>query len=140
MSPILTPQRKLPYNEDESLIISDQRKLRLMNLIINFNPVNECIFCFEGFQSSQLEKTLIQCGLERRHGISEVVYNLRMINDIICAIPTHLVAIFKDYLYYDDPTEYLRRSYMINEAVWRLPKIYDYMHQKMFEATGYIRH
>ena len=82
--------------------------------------------------------TLIRVGLERRHSISEVVYNLRMTNDIICAIPTRLVAIFKDYLYYDDPTEYLRRPYLLNEAVWRLPKIFDFLDQKAFENLGYI--
>jgi len=81
--------------------------------------------------------TLIRIGLEKRHSISEVVFNLRMINDIICAIPTRLVAIFKDYLYYDDPTEYLRRPYDIRESIWRLPKLFDHLEQKMFENTGF---
>lgn len=109
--------------ESDSIIITDQRKLRLINLIMNFNPASDCLFCYEGYQYSQLEMTLIRVGLEKRHSISEVVFNLRMINDIICAIPTRLVAIFKDYLYYDDPTEYMRRQYFQEEAVWRIPKL-----------------
>ena len=90
---------------------------------MNFNPASDCLFCYQGYHYSQLEMTLIRVGLEKRHSISEVVFNLRMINDIICAIPTRLVAIFKDYLYYDDPTEYMRRHYFQEEAIWRIPKL-----------------
>lgn len=114
--------------------------MSLVNLIMHFNPAKNCIFCFQGVRSSQLEMTLIRVGLEKRHSISEVVFNLRMINDIICAIPTRLVAIFKDYLYYDDPTEYLRRNYAITESLWRLPKIFEYLEQKIFDSHGFIYH
>ncbi len=46
--------------------------------------------------------------IENAHSLSSDVYNLKIVNDIIYAIPTQIVSIFKDYLYYDDPTEYLR--------------------------------
>ena len=55
-------------------------------------------------------------------------------NDIICALPTRLVAIFKDYLYYDDPTEYLRRWYTLRESVWRMPKIWEFLKSKDSEV------
>jgi hypothetical protein len=59
-----------------------------------------------------------------------------MMNDIICAIPTRLVAIFKDYLYFDDPTEYLRRWYTLRESTWRMPKIYAFLKEKQKEVFG----
>ena len=59
-----------------------------------------------------------------------------MMNDIICAIPTRLVAIFKDYLYFDDPTEYLRRWYTLRESTWRMPKIYTFLAEKQRELLG----
>jgi hypothetical protein len=57
-----------------------------------------------------------------------------MINDIICAIPTRLVAVFKDYLYFDDPTEYLRRWYTHRESAWRITKIYEFLSSKNKET------
>ena len=53
-------------------------------------------------------------------------YNLRMIEDILNNESTHLVAEFKDYLIMGDITEFLQKSYNINECKKYLPKIYEY--------------
>jgi hypothetical protein len=47
----------------------------------------------------------------RKFVIKQEYYDLRSINGIIRNHPTHLVAIFKDYLIYDDLTELLECSY-----------------------------
>lgn len=36
------------------------------------------------------------------------------------------MSIFKDYLIFDDVTEFLRRFYFMDEMVIRLPKLYEY--------------
>ena len=53
-------------------------------------------------------------------------YNVRMIDDILNNESTHLVAEFKDYLIMGDITEFLQKSYNIQECRKYLPKIYEY--------------
>ena len=43
-------------------------------------------------------------------------YNVKIINDIIYNESTHIVSIFKDYLIYDDVSEFLKRPYTAIEA------------------------
>ena len=76
-------------------------------------------------------------GLGKAHSISSDVYNLKIMNDIIYAMPTQLVSVFKDYLYFDDPTEYLRRNYDYTEAVFRMPKIHAFHELNSFEENGF---
>ena len=40
--------------------------------------------------------------------------------------PRHIVIVFKDYLIYDDFSEYLKRYYIKQEAVDRLPRVFDF--------------
>ena len=40
--------------------------------------------------------------------------------------PRHAVTIFKDYLMYDDFSEYLKRFYLNKESSIRIPKILNY--------------
>jgi hypothetical protein len=42
---------------------------------------------------------------------SKEYYNVKIINDIIYNEPTHVVSVFKDYLIYDDVSEFLKRPY-----------------------------
>ena len=53
-------------------------------------------------------------------------YNVRMIEDILNNESTHLVAEFKDYLIMGDITEFLNKSYNMEEIKKYLPKIYEY--------------
>ena len=53
-------------------------------------------------------------------------YNVKIINDIIYNESTHIVSIFKDYLIYDDVSEFLKRPYTAIEAKQRLPKIFEF--------------
>jgi len=51
-------------------------------------------------------------------------------------MPTRMVAIFKDHLYFDDPTEYLRRFYFLQESHWRLPKVFEFLQQNRLSILG----
>lgn len=57
---------------------------------------------------------------------SREFYNTKVINDIIYNEPTHIVSVFKDYLIYDDVSEFLKRYYRADEAFARLPRMYEF--------------
>lgn len=56
----------------------------------------------------------------------ESSYNVKVINDIIYNEKAHIVARFKDFLIYDDCSEFLRRSFKVSESKQRLKKILDF--------------
>lgn len=41
----------------------------------------------------------------------------------------HIVVVFKDYLIFDDFSEYLKRFYARNESIERLPRVFDFYAQ-----------
>ena len=57
---------------------------------------------------------------------SQDYYNSKVTSDIMYNEPRNIVSIFKDYLIYDDFSEYLKRFYKHEEAVDRLPKIFNF--------------
>lgn len=42
-------------------------------------------------------------------------YNVKVINDVIYNDETHIVSLFKDYLIFDDISEFLKRTYRLDE-------------------------
>jgi hypothetical protein len=40
--------------------------------------------------------------------------------------PRHIVSIFKDYLIFDDFSEYLKRIYTKSEPKERLPRVFEF--------------
>lgn len=61
-----------------------------------------------------------------KYKTSREYYDQKIINDIVYNEPSRLVAIFKDYLIYDDVSEFLKRTYTLVEAKQRLPKIFEF--------------
>ena len=56
--------------------------------------------------------------------------------------PRHMVSVFKDYLIFDDFSEYLKRVYSTQESVERLPRVFEFyqVYSKVcptFIAFGY---
>lgn len=43
-------------------------------------------------------------------------FHLKVITEIVYNDETHLVSLFKDYLLYDDTSEFLKRSYNLDES------------------------
>ena len=66
-------------------------------------------------------------------------YNIRMIEDILNNEGTHLVAEFKDYLISGDITEFLQKSYTIDECKKYLPKIYEYYNSCSVIFPNYVK-
>lgn len=71
-------------------------------------------------------KRIININLQRKYKASKDVYNMKVINDLIYNETANIVSVFKDYLIYDDLSEFLKRFYTEEESAVRLPKICDY--------------
>lgn len=57
---------------------------------------------------------------------SKDFYNVKVVNDVIYNENTHIVSVFKDYLIFDDISEFMKRGYDLSEAEQRLPKIFEF--------------
>lgn len=53
-------------------------------------------------------------------------YNTKIINDIIHDERKHIVCLFKNFLFWDETSDFLKRFYFLFESVNRLPQITDY--------------
>ena len=62
------------------------------------------------------EKTYSNSKLYCKHVINDIIYNER----------ANIVATFKDYLIFDDTSEFFKRSYNFNEINIRLQKIFEF--------------
>jgi len=56
-------------------------------------------------------KSVVKENLEKKYLTSWEYYNSKIVNDIIYNENTHTVSVFKDYLIYDDVSEFLKWSY-----------------------------
>ena len=65
-------------------------------------------------------------------------YNSKVITDIIYNENTNLVSVFKDYLIYDDVSEFLKRFYYDDEFDSRLPKIFEFYEQYSKVFPNYV--
>jgi hypothetical protein len=72
-------------------------------------------------------RSVIKANLNKKYLTSRESYNVKVVNDIIYNENTHLVAVFKDFLIYDDISEFLKRFYANHESSTRLPKVYDFI-------------
>ena len=66
------------------------------------------------------------------------LYDIKVINEIIYNEKSHLVALFKDFLIFDDFSEFLKRFYMLKESTNRLPKICDFYENYSKIFANYI--
>ena len=80
------------------------------------------------FNFNERVNTIISKNLKKSYIDIQDFYNEKSINDILFNKDSHLVAIFKDHLLYDDTTEFLRRIYpnvQSNERIIELCKYYS---------------
>ena len=65
----------------------------------------------------------------RKYNVNEDMYNKKIINDIIYDENKHIVSEFKNYLLWDENSDFLKRFYYLHESINRLPKI-NYYYEK----------
>ena len=108
-------------------------KNRKLCKMINIDT-KDCFICtkkktFEG---------IITASLGRKYLTTRESYNTKVVSDIIYNENTHIVSVFKDYLIYDDISEFLKRFYATRETATRLPKIYDFYDKYSKVFPNYI--
>ena len=62
----------------------------------------------------------------KKHNTSIKQFNSYIINSIVFDLKSHIVALFKEYLLYDETAEFLKRFYKKYESKNRIPQITDY--------------
>ena len=65
-------------------------------------------------------------------------YDRKIITEIISNSPSHIVAIFKDYLIEGDYSEFLQKKYSIFESNKCLPKIFQYYYSSSVIFPNYV--
>lgn len=76
--------------------------------------------------------------LEKKYLTSRTYYNVKVINDIIYNEASNIVSMFKDYLIFDDVSEFLKRSYTHHEAVERMPRIIEFYEKYSKVFPNYV--
>lgn len=81
---------------------------------------------------------LISKNLKKKYFTSKDYYHSRVTADIMYNEPRRLVSIFKDYLIYDDFSEYLKREYTLSESKDRLVKIFEFYERYSKVFPNYV--
>ena len=63
---------------------------------------------------------------------------MKIINDIIYNENTHIVSVFKDYLIFDDVSEFLKRHYNRSESLQRLPRMFEFYEKYSKVFANYV--
>lgn len=98
------------------------------SIIKSINFTNERTFS----KTSDFKKLVAQRVAEKyaskRDGLNKFV-----INDIIKNRQTHITSIFKEYLVYDEPIEFLKRNYNMDDIKLKIPKLTEF-HSAYFKV------
>jgi len=109
--------KKDNFNNSEGGIVKLKKLFKMLNL-----TVENCAEC----NKKRTFDGVIKSNLNKKYLTSRDSYNTKVISDIIYNENTHIVSLFKDFLIYDDISEFLKRYYLGKETTTRLPKIYDF--------------
>ena len=74
----------------------------------------------------------------KKYNTSMKKYNKNIINSIIFDHRIHIVAVFKNYLLWDETSEFLKRYYKKKDNQTRLPKIAEYYQQYTLFTPNYF--
>jgi hypothetical protein len=75
------------------------------------------------------KRGLIKQQLDAKYLAGQDYFNAKITSDIMYNEARHIVSIFKDFLIFDDFSEYLKREYTAKESKERLPKVFDFYSQ-----------
>ena len=160
---IFNDKNKIRINK-RKINIKQFRKKENMN--ININDINNCcneksqdnrIYnsynCFNNdnysnyvdiYKTGEYKNNLILNDIKKRcreklycHNYNLKKYYIKVINDIISDQDKHIVSIFKNYLIWNDPNEYLKRYYLLNECEFRLNPIALYYNSYTYCFPNY---
>ena len=118
-----TSNKKIYFHKSPSYNKSSNRSKQITD------PIN--------YNKSNYREKLIYNNL-KKYSISKNTFNKYIINDIIFDHRNHIVAEFKNYLLWDETSEFLKRYYPKNDIMGRLPKISEYYEQYTLFTPNYL--
>ena len=83
-------------------------------------------------------RLMVQKTLNSRYLTSQEYYNSKIASDIMYNEQRHIVSVFKEYLIFDDFSEYLKRFYTMREASERLPRVFEFYEQYSKVFPNYV--
>ena len=111
LSPKYTPKLKVNLSSSLKFV---QKKNNLKEE--KKNGINTKINLYQSIISKNLKK----------YNSNKEIKNVMIISNLIDCRASHFLAIFKDYLIIDYTEEFLRRLYLLNESIDRIPKLFNY--------------
>ena len=111
------------YNNEEQ--IENKRKYNYYNNINLDHTKSKKYQKILFYQSSIALNNLIKRSKEKLYYYN-FDYKIKIINDILSDRNKHIVILFKNYLIWNDPNDYLKRYYLLNESQYRLKPIAFY--------------
>jgi len=116
--------------------IGIQKTNRMLFQALNCST-RDCLVC----NKNKGLRNIIKENLKKKYIPSQDTYNSKVITELVYNENTHIVVTFKDYLIYDEITEFLKRSYAYSESTNRLSKILDYYNKysKVFPNYAVIQ-
>ena len=109
---------------DSMIKIENENSLNYTSGKQKKNPVK--LFNNRSLLSLITIKKIAHCNFLNEYVNDKDFYNIRVIDQIIHNIPSHVVAEFKDYLIKGDLSEFLQQYYEKKDSIIILPKIFEY--------------
>ena len=81
---------------------------------------------------------IVKKSLGLKYLTSQEYYNSKVTADIMYNEQRHLVTVFKEYLIYDDFSEYLKRYYTKSESYERLPRVFEFYNHYSKVFANYV--
>ena len=81
---------------------------------------------------------LVKQNLQEKYTTSVDFYNAKVVSDIMYNENARIVSVFKDYLLFDDLSDFLKRFYAHSESRQRLPRIYEFYDRYSHVFPNYV--
>ena len=111
-------------------------KKEITNTIINYN-LND-IYLKNNNKNKIIKKSSIIFQNLKKYSTTKKSYDIFIINSIIFDQKMHIVSIFKNYLLWDETSEFLKRFYNEAESLERIPNISQYYESYTLFAPVYF--
>jgi len=133
------PQFNISLEKDQEKFEKEKQQKNNAETLVQHILKTECLRKGKCILTKPLStRIILQESLAGKYMTKQDAYNAKVINDIIYNENTHLVSVFKDYLIFDDISEFLKRFYSGSESKTRLPKVYSFYDKYSKVFPNYI--
>lgn len=119
-------------NENKALDLYDIIKKGI------FNTISNCNLNLNNNKNKITKKSSIISQNLKKYSITKQIYDIFVINSIIFDQKMHIVSTFKNYLLWDETSEFLKRFYYRTESDERIPNISQYYQSYTLFAPVYF--